>query len=136
MRKQLSDEEKHAYAAGIVDGEGTIAIIRQTDNRYNCRTNYNIRISVGSTDECLIQWLQIQFGGNIRHRKAKKENHKPLSEWYITGEPVGNIIEKLYPYLLIKLAQARVVLSFIHRIQPDMEENFFKEMATLNKRGI
>lgn len=88
-----------AYFAGIVDGEGTISIIKSTKSV----GGLSPKLSVKNTDKKLIGWLMNNIGGKFsshqpqnpkwkracewRLKIAKKANRKPIS---YPREPNGN----------------------------------------------
>ena len=114
MRINLTDAEKYAYAAGILDGEGCIAIAK-VNHPDSGSTYYKPRIYVVNTDKRIIEWFASNFGGCI-YTKTSKGNCKTIYSWHLNiTEQIDDFIRKLYPYLLIKLEKVHTLLFFLNR---------------------
>ena len=55
----LKGKQALAYTAGIIDGEGCICLDKHGKH------GIELKVSVGNTKEWLLQWLKMQYGGNI-----------------------------------------------------------------------
>jgi hypothetical protein len=134
-----------AYAAGIVDGEGCVAIDRYS-NKDLPSYCYRLKVRVGNTSIDLIEWLKNTFGGNVKTIKPRSKNNKRAWEWYLAGEPAAKFIKLVRPYLLIKKQQADLAIAFQSEKRGKgyhlTDENRRKEEAawlsarTMNRRGI
>ncbi|KKM75578.1 hypothetical protein LCGC14_1388830 [marine sediment metagenome] len=100
-----------AYLAGLVDGEGTIAIHKNADS-------LSLLISVGMSDLAPI-WcfadtynLTIYVIGRENDKLASGKTRKPLVRAAAYGEQARQIITDLHPYLLAKQEQASLALTF------------------------
>jgi hypothetical protein len=99
------------YAAGIVDGEGTVGI-RRSRARYGI--TYRMVVSVVNTHWPLLTWLAERWGGSI-HKAGKGAHHlgkKPIGLWTLSGPTAVPFLEEITPYLLIKRADALNCLAF------------------------
>ncbi len=133
-----------AYMAGIVDGEGCIAIDRFTNKNLPSYC-YRLKLRVTNTNHWLIEQLRFNFGGNIKVIKAKG-NAKEAYEWYLAGESASICLKLLLPYLCIKRAQAELGIKFQshkqgkghHLIdkQRVLEEADWILAKSMNKRGV
>jgi hypothetical protein len=102
-----------AYLAGIIDGEGTIGIERQSPHE-TCRkkTYYTHRLLIVNTSNILKQWLQENFPcGKITYRK-KIDGRKPCYVWRLFGKDAEDILQAIIPFIKIKRNQAECVLKF------------------------
>ena len=101
-----------AWAAGIVDGEGSIGLIRMKryDN-YGTGVTYDLRLDVGNTDPRMLKKLQDLFGGSISRSMEKRENRKPCATWHLHGSNAANVLAAIRPYLVIKGEQADVAIK-------------------------
>ena len=99
-----------AYTAGIVDGEGYIAI-KKYGNKYGYRCS---RVEVGNTNEWLINWLYFSFGGSKYEAKSTKANPRARRywKWYISSNEAVEFLKLIMPYIRIKRTQAELALSF------------------------
>ena len=109
----------YAYLAGIVDGEGTLRIVKSCETKGKNRHNptYNAGIYVVNTDKAIIKLLRDTFTPNckiwIENRTINNPNHRIVYKWGTWGKnKVLFILTKLYPYLRIKKRQAKLLISF------------------------
>lgn len=106
--------EQLAYLAGIVDGEGCFYFGKVKQGRYGNGTQWHCHLSVTSTDECLIVWLNNLFGGNSERRyrwTSKKAFCRPIYKWAASGEMLDYICPKILPYLIIKKKQCETFIE-------------------------
>lgn len=139
-----------AYAAGIMDGEGTISIGR---GRANGRTFLRPVVNVANTDWRILEWFRERFGGSITTnltRLVRPEHHKVCGRWNLCGMAVTEeFVRQLLPFLLLKRAQAEVLLAFCATKKPRKGSKKYldsdtqvrrislhTEMSALNKRGV
>ncbi len=101
----LTNEEL-AYMAGIVDGEGTLAI-RGKGNSY-CP-----EFRITNTDKSLIDWLNIRVHFSSMHLRKREINRRPCWDCLIRGFKMYNLLKSLLPYLIIKRKHAELLIKFI-----------------------
>ena len=134
-----------AYFAGLVDGEGSIYL------RKGERGNLQMRLQMVNTNELLIDWVQIRFGGRkYLVERVTRANHKPLYHWHLPSQSAVEVLRSITPYLVAKRAQADLAIyAWEHReatpialrrepIPGDVVERragFVSEMRRLNKKG-
>jgi hypothetical protein len=96
-----------AYAAGLVDGEGTITLGRSAKNENRAPV-----LSVASTSpELLAEMIRLFGGYRVRHKKYK-QHHRSSFSWRISHRPALAALALLLPFLKEKrkLARARHIL--------------------------
>lgn len=86
-----------AYAAGILDGEGSISLVRVHKTR-----SPSPQVSVSSTDRELLNWLQERFGGTIVRKRTYKPHHSPSYDWKVTDRKALSVLACLRPFLVIR----------------------------------
>src|SRR3972149_4778403 len=101
MPMNLSDTEA-AYAAGIVDGEGSIQLTRNRKSRWPSPA-----VSVASTDRELLEWLRSRAGGTIIRKRTYRPTHNPSFEWKLTDRRALHFLEIVRPCLVIRRKIAR-----------------------------
>lgn len=112
--KELSSNE-WAYVAGLVDGEGSIAIRRD-----------QAQISIYNCYLPLMKFLSKSIGGNYRvaHRNGRTPNYC----WNIGGaKNIDRALARLLPFLIIKREKAVEVLAWLHKKYPgklDGKDNY------------
>ncbi len=105
MMSDLSELE-WAYLAGIIDGEGSIAI-------YRFRDSYRPEISVFNTNVELKQWLKTRLGGYVNPPRQQNPRQKPAFKWRTTTlRQMKEICQRCLPYLIVKRPQALIILRF------------------------
>ena len=107
---QLSAEEI-GYMAGIIDGEGTISILKVTKRK----THHILtpKISLANTDVRLVEWLANRTGTKINSRKRGNEKHRDQYQVQVGGYRCYNLLKMVEPWLTIKRPQCRLVMTFI-----------------------
>ncbi len=97
-----------AWAAGIVDGEGSIGVY--SGGRHGTRrVQYALRLSVVNCDPRMLLRLREMFGGGLKPRTNVRRNKW---EWAVYSTSAGRVIKMLQPYLVCKADQAALALEF------------------------
>ena len=127
-------EQDLAYAAGIIDGEGSIGISRRKSN-----DSYLLTVQVSMTNDAVPEWLHRNFGGNIGTYQPGKMSlsSKPITKWAVFGTRAQEFLRGIYPYLHEKERQASVALTFPiqERGADKMGQSFvYDELRVLNRR--
>ena len=95
------------YLAGLVDGEGCIAIYTPTYSNPHPRGV----VIVANTDRDLMDWLGA-MGGCVSWNKGKR--NKPCAQWTITrAVDVLKLCELILPHLRVKRAACRRVIRHV-----------------------
>ena len=132
-----------AYTAGIIDGEGSIHLTKGRNRKLKQGYCISLVISVGNTNEWLVQWLKMQFGGQVYYKDCQNPKWKPCWTWIIANKQAGEFLELILPYLQIKRPQAEIALDFQSRKisrHLSSEEAAIQEtqrilMGAMNKKG-
>lgn len=97
-----------AYAAGIIDGEGSIMLIRSHANEFRSPC-----VSITNTTFSIIEFLQSHFGGHVVRQKTYKTYHKTAWIWKLHGLSVLRFLESILPYMLEpeKIRRANLLVS-------------------------
>jgi hypothetical protein len=107
----INEKEKLAYLAGLIDGEGTITLLPT----YPDRGIYATYLIVSNSNENLINWLIKNFGGvvkEVNQKNSKLHSTKKCFNWILRTKKAAELIEKCYPYLIVKKPQAEVILEY------------------------
>jgi len=94
-------EEKFAYLAGIIDGEGSMHI-RTLRTKTKRKYQFLPDIVVCNTDKRIIDWLYDNFGGRKSIRVSTNNNWKDRYYWFSNSMNVENIIKYIDKYIVIK----------------------------------
>ena len=150
-KMEITIQEKIAYLAGIVDGEGCICMTRGFSSRKASGPTFKIRLTICSTSLVLLDWLVVNFGGNYTKKALKigmENKHSKSYNWNIHCDKAGQIIEMVLPYLVIKKRQAELVLAYrkiqklgiktcpgVSIVPMALRDEIFENLKFLNRRG-
>ena len=106
-------ESELAYTAGLFDGEGCITILREKSGG---KPPY-MRLSIGSTDRAVIEWLCCTFEGSLSKASLSGAmlGAKQLYNFRLCDQRAAAFLTPLLPYLRIKKAQANLAIEFQSR---------------------
>lgn len=109
LTETLLTETELAYAAGIVDGEGSVSFIRSRPNRFP-----SPQVSVCSTDRELVEWFKERFGGTIVLKRKRMSHHADAYDWKLIDRNALRFLALIRPYLRIqrKIARVDLLLEF------------------------
>ena len=107
-------EPQKAYIAGLLDGEGTITLVKHGSKIYP-------EVSITNTKKEVIEWLRsvTQVGViTIENKSRSKRNWNTCYKFRVLSLPEASaILKAVLPYLIIKKKQAELVLKFIEELK-------------------
>jgi hypothetical protein len=109
-------EELDAYAAGLIDGEGTITL-----SRNNRSDEYRAPVvSMTSTTRELVDVLQHRYGGSVRRHRTYKPQHADSYIWSVRHDRALEMVACIAPYLRVptKIHRARLLLDVYKAVTP------------------
>jgi len=141
------EETELAYTAGIIDGEGSISLLLNKCKKQ--KAFYQMRVTVRNTNEWLVQWLKVTYGGYFYPShygdEERAKNWKPQWQWAIAANKALVFLKLIYPYLRLKKPQAEVAIQFqearcgqghhLSEAERAIAEAERILMGNLNKRG-
>lgn len=101
-----------SYAAGLIDGEGTIGITELKPGAGRKSPQHRIYVAVTMTEQAAILWLQLTFGGHLQSLKARDPRHKPTFRWSMASKTAAEFCELIGPFLKVKRQQAEIAARF------------------------
>lgn len=138
------DELKVAYAAGLMDGEGSVII-------HKSKRSYWLQTRITNTDRGLLEFMKRNFGGFIAKQGAAGPNSGPRRTkecwyWAITTNQAAAFLVEVIPYLIVKKPQAEIAIEFQDRIHKangirltdeelKIRESYKQRISCLNKTG-
>ncbi len=121
MQGNSKEETKWAYIAGLIDGEGSIMIMRQAHESFMKQRaasgcfdpHYHPQIRIGMIDRRPIDFI-CEVSGIGKVIEEKPYHHKrPMFRWNIRRrDEITAFLQKIMPYLLVKTEQAKLALNF------------------------
>jgi hypothetical protein len=137
-----------AWAAGFLDGEGTITLARGA--KPDKGSWVHSRVAAVNCNRASCEIMQALFGGCVRE-KTKARNApaywRDSFYWQVTGIRATNAIKEMLPYLIIKRSHAEVLIDFQENRQyarrgapvPEFEKRrqgeLRNKLSKLNHRG-
>lgn len=113
MARSIPSQIELAYAAGILDGEGSIGWYKPASSK----ATYRVRVSVGMTDiEGPLHMAEV-LGGNIFEQGRKTGTGKTMYVWQLTCKNAADALALMLPYLKIKRGKAELAISLARRMQ-------------------
>lgn len=133
-------ETEKAYIAGIIDGEGSIMLIRAHPKEFPSPC-----ISIASTTMELLRWVKDTVGsGTITHKKNyNPEVHKECYSYVLKFDAAINLMRDIYPYLIIKVKKkrAKLIIDKYKSVTPrngrysnemlELKEKFYEEFMQI-----
>ena len=103
-----------AWTAGIIDGEGSIFVMKQKRDDRDRDTNYILRVSVQSTDPYMTSQLKEMFpeGAEFSVRRDPRENCSDTLKWQLSGKKAARFLKEIIPFMRVKTEQARLAIEF------------------------
>ena len=98
------DEVEKAYLAGIIDGEGTVTLMKHHKNE--TPTPY---VSVANNNLGLLQWIKNRIGGTICSKKKRLPHHNDSYAWSVRQDRAIRLLNEIKSYLIIKRPQADLI---------------------------
>ena len=105
----MATAEERAYAAGLLDGDGSI-YIRGPHGKPPHKSSYSICVCLGQDDIRPIFLLQRLWGGSISPGPLRA-NGKCNSRWTLTAVSAARFIRDILPFLISKREQAILALE-------------------------
>ena len=132
-----------AYLAGIMDGEGSWSIAsggrKPSIGHPKGYINWQLKISIGNTNEILHDWLLENVGGaKYLGHQSKTDKQKSGYNWQLHGkENMKEFTLGILPYLVLKREQALLALETIavEGKNPELRKEQWLKMKTLNRKG-
>jgi hypothetical protein len=97
-----------AYLAGLIDGEGTIALTRR-----HGKDERQLVISIASTERSIVEWALTTTGvGKITRKRTSKKHHAPSLTYSVSNRQALEILRQVTPCLRSsKRRRAELVLD-------------------------
>jgi len=129
------EKVEKAYLAGIVDGEGTVTLMKHHKNETPTPS-----VTVANNNLKLLKWIKAKIGGNIVSKKKYKYYHSDSYAWSVRQDRAIRLLNEIKRYLIIKRPQADLITkkykSVTHRAgkyTPDMLEKKMRLVAKIRE---
>lgn len=106
----MTNSERIAYLAGIVDGEGCIGAWNSTSHKRAVSPTAQIVVTVAMTTPFAVRMLHETFGGSLKVAE-KPAGRKRQFVWKVASRKAEACLNQLMPFLQEKAEQATVALA-------------------------
>jgi hypothetical protein len=140
-------ETEKAYLAGLIDGEGTVSIVRLR-HRGPGFEHYVASVEISNTNVKMIDWVMERLGGSVVVDARKKvSGQKQVYRIGLRNKLAEKVLLEVLPYLVLKGKQAELVLELRSRTRRDGDRrrltsaerayrsHLYEECGKLNVRG-
>lgn len=111
-------ETDWAYAAGFVDGEGCIAVVRSFEPRRDL-FQYGVNVVVANSDRRVLDWMQATWNGWVVAASGRQGLARPSWTWRSpTGISAEPFLTGIRPWLRLKAEQCDNALEMIELLRP------------------
>lgn len=134
-----------AWLGGVIDGEGCIGIYESS------KGHYTAKLSIGNTDVRLVAKVRDIMGHGAIYHYDRNPPNKPIHTINVgKRSELRDVLEAVYPWLVIKSLQAFFALEFLKTVRrpghspgdelsdadKEIREYCYKSVKELNKRGV
>jgi len=107
------EEVEKAYLAGIVDGEGTVTLMKHHKNETPVPF-----VSIANNNLELLKWTKFLVGGNICSKKKRLLHHSDSYVLNIRQDRALRFLNEIKEYLIIKKQQAELITAQYKAVTP------------------
>lgn len=122
------EEVKKAYLAGIIDGEGTVTLMKHHKNETHIPF-----VGIANNNLALLKWIKSLAGGNICSKKKRLPHHNDSYVLNIRQDRALRFLGEIKQYLIVKRRQAELITakykSVTHRAGKYTPEMLAKKAA-------
>lgn len=98
------DKAEKAYIAGIVDGEGTVTLMKHHKNETPIPF-----VAVANNNLTLLKWIKVRVGGLIASKKKRLPHHNDSYVWSVRQDRALSFLNEIKKFLIIKKPQADLI---------------------------
>jgi hypothetical protein len=115
--------ESDAYAAGLFDGEGHIAIVfsKGSGEGKDKYPRFFLQVSMSQNSKEAVEWLSENYGGSIRFVKGKRSYDRGTYQrwnWSLSTNQAALFLKTIFPYTLIKSDEIKIAIEFQETMDP------------------
>lgn len=134
-----------AWAAGFIDGDGSITIVGHKGQRCN---SCMLQIGVGNRNRESLLRLEDLFGGSVTKHRKDGASGPSTFQWRATTRIAVACLRLIEPYLFIKRDQAQLGIEFqsilrttnrrvpLTQDEIDLRYHYKRRMQFLNGRNL
>jgi len=105
-----------AYAAGLVDADGSVIIAKVRLPTPSSRTpDYRLSVQVTNTYLPVLDMMVEEYGGSVSHKPLTVGSfltRRQHYNWAVGSHKAAECLQRLLPYMVVKKEQAELALEF------------------------
>ncbi len=117
---QPADRDFDAYAAGILDGEGSLTV--RSDAEHSSCTVI-MQITMAAKAAAVLNAIYWTYGGAIRPIDGRKPQESSTIKWQMSGKGLLCVLRRLRPFLYLKREQLDICLALLETEWPSYNGN-------------
>lgn len=118
----MPTETQLAYIAGVIDSDGYITI---NQSQRQGRLYHAPQVGIAGTRRQPHDLAASLWGGKVSRHEPKNPVHRAQYQWSRQGEAAAEIIEAIFPYLLVKSDHAVVALELWESVRDGRTDDPF-----------
>jgi hypothetical protein len=101
--------DTHAYAAGLIDGEGCFGV------RNHYKHYYNTVLEIGMSTKAIriLNLMHATYGGSVSISRNATEKWSAAATWNLNGSVLLSALKLWRPFLRLKETQADIIISLL-----------------------
>ena len=104
----MADVFDIVYAAGLLDGEGSIVIVELSPGKRRVTPSFALVVTVANNSKVIHDWLVSTFGGSVSPSNRWCRTY----QWKLVSNQAMDFLSEVAPYLKIKKEQAELAVCF------------------------
>lgn len=132
----MATELAYAYMAGLIDGDGCIAIGRHPPRKGRPATAkpiYDVQLIVTSKSRALVDWPKKMFGGCVF-----TSSNGTAFDWKLTGQAAADLLDHCLSYFVEKDKQAELAIRLMYlkqgKAQIEEQHAVYEQLKALHLR--
>jgi len=109
MVPSVSETDK-AYAAGLVDGEGSVGVCWRLQSKRSKNMTFGVNVRVAMIDPDSIMWLRDHFGGCVDNTNRTRGGNV-IFRWTLHCRKAADFLESILPYLKLKKSRSEAAIK-------------------------
>lgn len=128
--------QQYAYLAGLIDGDGCVALRWQKDKKARSGLTVKPQLQVTSKDQWFLEELILTFGGRLNKQGRSAFTGGQIWSINFSANEMREMLPYLIPYLVLKKKEARLLLEGLtitsrHRFKDYDPSGLNKVIATI-----
>lgn len=123
-----------AYTAGFLDADGTLCLGKSNGKQEEYSRTPIVELC--NCDKGILEYIQTNWGGNIRSRKPSNKNTNVSYQLKLSGDAALVLLNDIFPYMKHdkKKRRAKLIIDNYKRLTP--RNGFYTEKMKMEKIAL